>query len=330
MKIRIFTLILLIPVIFMAGCTKEPTSDCEVRNGRAIVYEYAYHNSRGDLIGSEIDKITVFVFDENDIFISRHTFSGSDLPSDYTVTLPLPTGNYTIISLGGSLESYTIGDKNNMSEGLIAEQSTLEDFRIALKSTPQTDGPSVGEKPSPLFYSKDEISIENKKQEIFRIGFMKNSSTVLFRIVEKFRDNTRSPLADAMPYTLYCLGKQNLLNYENKIPNAEASEMKYIPYSVNKAENTYEARVDMMRLIAGNPVNVTLRHTETGRLLVDENLLSFIFASESPYFTQSDMDKEDLFTIDFEIDKNPAGIDATITIKIAGWPIAIVIPDFRS
>lgn len=328
MKIRIFTLILLIPAIFMAGCTKEPTSDCEVNGGCAIAYEYAYHNGMGDLIGSEIDRITVFVFDENDIFISRHTFSGNDLPSNYTVTLPLPAGNYTIISLGGSMEAYIIGDKNNMSAGLIAKQSTLEDFRIALKSTPQIDGPSLGEKPSALFYSKDEISIENNKQEVFRIGFMKNSSTVLFRIVEKFHDNARSLLANAMPYTLYCLGKQNLLNHENEIPNAESSEMKYIPYSVNKEGNTYETRVDMMRLITGNPVNIILRHTETGRLLVDENLLSFIFAKESPYLTQSDMDKEDLFVVDFEIDNKPANTEMAITIKIAGWPIAIVIPDF--
>lgn len=329
-----FSFVLLSSSILLNSCVKERTSNCG-NSGCQVTYKYTYHNGEGDLIGSEIDKITVFVFDENEVFLDRFTFTSKDFPSNYAVKIPLPAGNYKLISIGGSLNSYIIGDKNGMTKGLTAGESLLEDFRIILKHSYPVTGPITGlpfaETPSELFYSKDYISVDDSKPLSYNIEFIKNNSTVLFRIVEKFYDNIkRTNTRVDMPYTLYCTGKSNLLDCENNIPAAETTEIKYIPYSIMEQGNTYEARIDNMRLIAGQPVNVFLQFEANGKMLVNEDLMSFIFAKNSPYLTQSDLDKEDFFIIDLEIDKHPENSDVTITIKINGWTVSIVKPEFKS
>lgn len=318
-------------VVFMTGCVRDKASECNPID-LLLTYEYTYHNvEAGDLIGSEVDKITVFVFDENDIFLSRHTYSGATLPSDYTIKLPLPAGNYSLLSLGGSLDSYLVGGKADIPAGLIVGETILNDFRVVLKHANQITGPPLGVTPSSLFYSLDEVSVENRKQPAQRVGLMKNSSTVVFRIVEKFRTDTKSETASvAMPYTLYCAGTNNILNAENIIPTAEASEMRYNPYSVTEEGNTYDVQMGMMRLIAGYPVDVVMRHAETGKLLIDEDLISLIFAKNSPFLTPSDLDREDMFIIEFEIDNDPDGAGLTITIKVNGWVVSIVEPEFQA
>ena len=326
---------LLLPALagtaLLTGCIKDDSSDCHP--GLELAYAYTLNNEGVDRIATEVDRITVFVFDEDGIYLDRYPFSEEEFKSkNHTVALPLQAGDYTVISLGGNLEnSYSIGGKNNISAGLVPGKTRLEDFRVSLKCSHPLTGRPIGNNPASLFYSKSEVTAHVSKVNTYGVGLMKNTSTVLFRITEKYRENngqTHPRTKAASPYTLYCMGINNLLDHQNNIPAEEAPEMQYNPHSISQHGNTYEKAVNMMRLIAGTPVNVTLQHTGTGKNLVNENLLSLILAHKSKYSTQTDLDKEDLFTIDFEVNENPANPDVSVTVKVNGWTVTIVRPEF--
>ena len=90
---------LLLPALagaaLLTGCIQDETSDCHP--GLEIAYAYTLNNEGVDRIGSEVDRITVFVFDENGLYLDRYPFSEEEFKSkNHTVSLPLPAGNYKI------------------------------------------------------------------------------------------------------------------------------------------------------------------------------------------------------------------------------------------
>lgn len=308
----------------MGGCIREDLSMCNP--GVVVQFEYTLHNYEGDLFGSEVDGMTIYVFDENGVYLKSHV---PEVYGQNNTTVISLKGNteYTLVAWGGDMSAYTVGEKNangSVSSGLKTGETRLENFVVALKEASQ----GIASAPTPLFYGKSTVTPASSGDPVTtKISLVKDTSVIRFVITDVTETEEGSSITAAELYEIYCTGENTVLNFENNIA-AGAPQMKYIPSETASEGKVYEAEIDMMRLLQGDDTLTALvRDAVTGVDYLNRNLVELL--QEKPaYKTQAGLDKEDMFLIEMDIDRNhPGGDDGIyVVIKINGWVINPIKP----
>ncbi|MGL4806097.1 MAG: FimB/Mfa2 family fimbrial subunit, partial [Bacteroidales bacterium] len=109
-------------ILMMPGCTKEDMTDCF--SGLRLRFNFTLHNNGGSLFGEEVNRVRVYLFDEQEILqlyvlddsrtieysyvengrlktISKPNLAGK-LPEDYIMELNVAPGRYKVVAWGGS------------------------------------------------------------------------------------------------------------------------------------------------------------------------------------------------------------------------------------
>jgi Protein of unknown function (DUF1812). len=308
----------------MAGCDlsddlRKPEATAE------LTFEYTHNNSGNDLFAQQVKKVTALVFDSKGKYVASFTGAGSELASPgYRMKLGLPEGSYTVQVWGGTLETYLLGtyDKGvgNIQEGLVAGSSMEENLRVSTKKS--GDGPEgipTAMPPVDLFYGKTRIVVNAYKPATAKVSLMKNSSTLRF-IIKKKDTGTRRAADGNETYEVVCTGNNTVLDANNGM-SAQAVTMRYLPSDYGNNGSVSEASVRMNRLFVGKEVNALVRDKESGKVLLDCDLVAMILDTEK-YNNQQDIDREDLFEIEIMIDE----YDMNVTVKVNGWNIVNIDP----
>ena len=165
-----FSLILLILATMMGSCTKEDTSDCF--SGLRLKFDFTLHNNGGNKFGDEVNKVRVYMFDEQGILqlkaiddtrtltysylldgqvktIRKPNPVGA-LPNDYVMHLDISPGKYKVVAWGGSTlsnESMFFDAHMNdpvthdYQEGVTLGVTNMENFRLFMKYNYAADLP---------------------------------------------------------------------------------------------------------------------------------------------------------------------------------------------
>lgn len=306
---KILLLSALSGMILASGCIKDDLDSCPP--GVELSFEYVLNNEETDLFAAQVNKVTVYAFDQAGLYLGTFTESGSSLAQPgYKLTLPLEPGKYTLLTLGGPLTGYTIAP---LAEG----QTSIDDFLVLLNQV----SPGVGTSPSELFYAKNTVDVLPQKKTQVKASLLKNTSRVVFRIREDGVEN--SPVEHQ--YELFLTGTNNQIDKDNDIP-ADAPELRYNSQPFTVSGNVYETHVDLMRLVLGNPVYISLMHPGFDGPILSADLLELLKARG--YLTQIALDKEDLFIIEIIIPAPGPGPDPdpklTVTVKVNGWTVIVV------
>lgn len=161
-KKHFLSLILFVLVTLVSGCTKENTDDCF--SGLRLKFSFTLHNNGGSLFGGEVNRIRVYLFDEQGVLqlyalddsktieysymqngqlrtVTKANLVGA-LPEDYMMQLDVAPGKYKVVAWGGSAKetesTFFHAHMNNpmthdYSEGVIIGQTRMEDFRMFIK-----------------------------------------------------------------------------------------------------------------------------------------------------------------------------------------------------
>lgn len=315
---------LVITVLMTGGCIKEDLSMCNP--GVSVQFEYTLHNYGGDLFGSEVDNVTIYVFDEDDTYLMSHTPEKYGEDNSTIISLK---GNkkYTLVAWGGDMSAYTAGERNasgGVSAGLKKGETALENFVVALKEGSQ----GTASTPTPLFYGKTVVTPDVSGDPVTaKISLIKDSSVIKFIVTDVTEESTASARSAAGLYEIYCIGENTVLDSGNNIADG-APRLKYTPSRTASEGKVYEAEIDMIRLLQGDDTLMSVvKDTETDVYYLNRNLVELL--QEKPaYKTQAGLDKEDLFVIEMDINRNhPGGDGIYIVIKINGWVINPVNPE---
>lgn len=342
---------LLLPVIgltllLFAGCIREDRDDCSVRAG--ITFEYVLNDQNEDLFGNEVNKVTVYAFNEKGLFHREFSESGPALAAaGYTMYVDIEQGDYTLLVWGGPMNTYEIGywdgSQNKFVKGLTKDKTNIDDFRIMLKEAGTRAELPNAMVAADLFYGKAGVTASIVGYTNVKITLIKNSSTVRFRITDISEERDPEMNTDEWPYDIDLYGRNTMLNSENNIPDESAPqspELRYIAASQPRqtGELTWEVDYSMMRLMTSNhPVWMEIIDNYTGLSLLPPDqgeLIGLIKAARTApggphiYVTQEDFDREDLFEIELQVDRYPPGTgkELVVTIKINGWGIVDLKP----
>lgn len=294
------------------------------RQALTVHFEYTMHNHGGDRFSQDVNKMTVYAFDENGIFIDEFTEEGAVLHADDSMVLPLEGGNtYTVAMLGGTMQNYKLVRKlpsgSYEDGGPIKGVTHYSEVYVIIDSY-EENGVEVAKEPTPLWYNMiKDIVTDARSSTTVTSSLKKNTSTVSIRVEEEGgNSDTRSELTYEASITAY-----NSFDYNNMIPS-DSRQLKYVPVQPERSETHYVADIRLMRLRIAKPFSLDIFDPESD-FSIHENLVELIM--ENPkYKNQNDLDREDRFEILVKVKRDTGEIIVGVEIYVNGWKIEHIDP----
>lgn len=303
----------LLPV-FACGCIREDLSECDP--GVLLKYDYSLNPEYSNLFGEEVDKVTVFVFDDKGLYYDCFTDEGKHLANDWEMRLPLPPGDYTTVTWGGTLGSYRIGQAE--ADGSLSELSKgvtdIDNFILSAEK----DGQPLT-KLDKLYHGKAKVTSVYQPKDAVVVPLM-HDTHILTVTVE---DPGISVSSIGAPYEVSLAGANGRYLADNSF-GKEAYTMTYLPYEVHTEPGKAVSELDILRLYVGRPAHLGVKDRQ-GRVVFDGDLVDVIMAT-GHYATQEDLDRERRFDIVIRTGTGPGG-ESGITVSVNGWVAVFVIPE---
>lgn len=323
------TSLLLFSALFLfASCIKDDLDeDCRIR----VHFDYSHNMTSVNLFGEQVDKVTLYVFDENGTYMHEITEQGDHITNDYVMMVPLYNDKYQFVTFAQSTK--VTGDRANFTfPTLIPNKSKLSDLEAAIqrqasKFDGQLNNLLVGYHPTIHIDYNENTSIEMKTKKI--------TNTVRVTLVDKGRE----PI-DTFPYAIRIEDKQGngIVGYDFKLrPDAALT---YLPYYTGKSKEGEEAQLgkddDPARAFVSSMSLSQMEESHTMQLIIlsdtGEEVKAFnLFELIQMLKEQEDvavnwsfqefMDREDLFEFTFYVNE---GNWLSTVIIINDWVLNLI------
>lgn len=328
--------IIYLAIVILTSCKKTPIDDRF--QGVRLKYRYVLNNQNADLFESEVHRITAYVFDQDSLFYGSYSGGGEWLNSSFVMDVPLEVGKYTVVAWGGERDwTYSIGEitdpnLHTFRPTLIKGETTLSNFRLKLNNYKEgmLNQLYLTEKPTDLYYGiLNNVEINPLSSAVIKnIDLIKNTNkiTVVVEGLENLpvhkKINQNEEDDQKVLLDVYCIAKNGLYKYDNKIA-ATARQIVYMtPQSIVR-KSTLSVELTILRLIVGESPRLVVFDPNSNETLVDNNIIDQILKSPQ-YNSQVDIDKEDDYEFKIALDRN-----LEIKTYINGWEIIDVSPEVK-
>ena len=319
MKYSIKTMLLTTALLCgFSSCIKEDRSECNP--GALLKFDYSLNPDYTNLFGNEVDKVTVYVFDENGLYYDRFSDEGKHLTNDWEMLLPLPPGNYTTVTWGGPLGTmYRIGETNADETAFQSELKKGVTHISNFMLTAENNGQPLVELDD-LYHGKADVTsvFQPTSEDAVTVDLMKNTKHLTVTVKDQRVGKDKADAASA-PYEVYCTGANARYLADNSF-GKKAETITNRPYNTYTTPGNAVSELDLMRLLIGRPFRLVVKNQE-GKTVFDKDLVETMQAT-GHYNTQEDFDREMRYDVVISMDG-----DTDITITINGWEVVYIIPD---
>ena len=330
----IFAALLALPVcVATTGCNlvNEDLPECD--KGVRLRFVYDYNMEFANAFPSQVDCLTLLIYDEANNFVTSRTASAPEISSEgYRMTIDLPAGKYHFVAYGGmdcpkSSFHFTESTRSEYAD-------SLPNLQVAMNSDCITS--PVGTELHNLFYGDLNLEVPPAALD-YTEGTVK-----MMRDTNDIKILLQQVNGEAVPDSLfdYSITADNtLLNYQND-PVA-VGDTKFRPWTrgqISVGENEYGsetimafAQFSLSRIMADSTTELTitnLKNQEVLRVPLTKYLLALRNEAEkyrilSP---QEYLDRENYWDMIFFLDSNWRW--ATVKIIVNGYVVRINDIDF--
>lgn len=311
---RLLLYLLVINLCFVQGCIKDDTSGCEL--GVNIRYVYTKNPSGTNQFGSAVNKIVLYIFDKDNLYVGNVVVQGSPLTNDYIQNVSLPQeGVYSFVAwcAGSGSGDYEIVQKtaNGFDKNFIVGTTKLSDMRMRVLEA--KNGVLDTEINDLFFGTQHNVEVVQGSQEVLiEIDLIKNTNTINLSMSGFTPSQTTFEASTHYDVTIATLG--GVYNFDNTVDKLSSSLYTYKQYHFQVDGQTLTHSLKTLRLLTWREMMLSITETQTGtEVLSPTNVVSMIMQNPA-YATQDDLDIEDTFNIFIKKD-----VDVTITVN--GWEI---------
>lgn len=278
-----------------------------------IGFGYDYNMMYTDAFGTEVKKLDVYVFDEDDRFVMRYADEApAFFGDDYRIRCDLPAGKYRIVTWAGRYaRSYEFAE----------EVTSPQELTVRMK---RNTGGTQDEELDALWHGEAEMVIEENKYGITEVGLAKVTNK--FRIVVQGADGV--PLKDENISCSITAGNGFAAHDNSLLPD---ETVVYRPYfsswqDLGEGGTVSEAvamELNTMRLMedAGMTLNI---FCDDGEQIADINLIKYLLLTKMEGYdmtAQEYLDRQDEYVMIFFLQEDSTGKYFVAEIKINDWII---------
>lgn len=299
----------------------------ECHQGLQLRFVYDYNMEFADAFYSQVDCLTVLLYNEAGEFVTSRT-EDSDILSNpsYRMTFDgLPGGRYTVVAYGGMA-----CDKSSfhfLQEP--AEGSQLRDNRVEINSDCLTS--PVGTELHPLFYGiLENFDVPADWHRYAEQTVYMKKDTNNLRIV--MQQANGEPL-DEKTFDFALTDDNLLMNWDNQvIPASPYTFMPWTRGNVNlgqlpdgRTSTVCFAEFSFPRLVTDNRPHLVINRHSDGRNIVDIDLLPYLMVAKSEHYHDMDpqefLDRKSEWDLIFLLDRNMQWVE--LQIKVNQWTVRI-------
>lgn len=316
---RISAYITIAWLFLLSGCIKESAPNCE----RALLlrFKYTLNDQYANLFDSEVDRITVYLFDNAGKYFGSFSEQGEKLTNDYVMRIPLPEGLYKVVAYGGDFTTYSVGELDNQTNTLNTTLNKgvtdISDFRMELNNRRDGDGVLYPLTTPDDLYAGAVADVKSapNNTKITDVELIKDTKKIKVKIT------SANPIAEQ--FEVYITSQNGRYRSNNGI-DTDLGTFKYLPISTTANLNKMEADLKIMRLILEEPSMLVIRNSQSSEIIYNENMIDRILQTEM-YVSQEDFDREDEFVFEINLPSQDLGVG--ILVSINGWKINYVTPN---
>ena len=302
---------LIIVVLIATSCINNEKHDC----GNKVSVEFTYKLYTDDMKHTEafhdsVNQVTLFVFDENGLFVMQKSEQGSALlDSKYRMIIPeLPGDKYQFIVWGG------ISKASFSATHLTVGVSSITDLKVALCKLKDCVS---NEDLTGLFYGSYQFDNDiKKKNETITIPLILNTNRFKIFLISYGDD-----IIDSSDYSFQIVDKNTAFNFKNEL-SAEL-EVTYKPYTqgVTTLQELGEVHEDLnsvvfahlstSKLFANHSASAQLRiyDNKADSILLELPLIKLILLMKRDKFgdsmsDQTYLDRIHSYSLSFILEKN--------------------------
>ncbi|GEM_PF-1348932 len=296
-------------VMILHGCVADDLSDC----GISIQFSYKKNVEGIDKFSTDVQRITLFVFDSNGLYVGEFSDEGDVLKSsNYRMNVGLKSGSYKLVAWGNLCDDYELPT--------FTKETNIEDVRLSLRSQDNI----VNEHPTHLFYGETDVEFDSETigRKYVELDMMKNTNTIIVRTKElpinsEYSDK-RMRKSETPEYECLITSKNKTYKFDNSIIGDD--RLTYIPASsASVEEQTLKSDFVIMRELNDGTTEsrIIIRDFSTKssepKELLNESLIPFLI----PASVTGDLDIDS----DFELDVVLQYGNGTVTIIINGYVV---------
>ncbi|MBC5622122.1 MULTISPECIES: FimB/Mfa2 family fimbrial subunit [Butyricimonas] len=299
-------ILVIIPGIFHScDSIREDLKECRL----LVRFKYDYNMLSTDAFHTQVDKVDLYVFDEEGKFLFMQSEEGTPLTTgDYRMELFLPIGQYKLLAWAGVHDSYEV---TNLEPGV----STFTEIELKLKREASL---VVNKQVEPLWYGEladvDFTGIENTSTTI---NLIKNTNTIRFVF-----ENLGTSNFDVNDYTYELSESNGYMGHDNALKPDDV--LSYQPYHINQSSATTGViELNTMRLMTDRLNNFTVKDKNTGATLFNVDLTDFFLLlrheeHKNKWGDQEYLDRKDAYDVVFYL-SGSTNAWLSISVIINGW-----------
>lgn len=269
---------------------REDLPECRLR----VRFKYDYHMLSVDAFHEKVEKVTLYVFDQEGKFMFMRSEEGDALATGYySMELELPVGRYKMMAWA------TARDDNSYDiTAHVPGRTSIEDMELRLL---RDDSPVIDREIDDLWYGEIlDVHFTGTADQMETINLIKNTNKVRF----VFMGNNNMPI-DLDDYTCEIVENNGYLAYDNSLLADET--LSYRPYyTEQRNESTAVVEMNTMRLMARGDARFTVTKKSALRAaqpVLDINLIDYLVLTRlqehAHWDEQEYLDREDAYRILF-------------------------------
>lgn len=299
--------------------------------GVKLRFIYDYNMEFANAFHSQVDCLTVLVYDEHGSFIMQRTVTNPDELADenWRMTLDLPEGSYKVVAYGGMACS----DSSFEFVNPVAEGSSLQQLGAVLKSSKLT-APQGTELHS-LFYGAVDVEVAQSSTDYasYTLPMIKDTNNLRIMLQQLSGEPVNND-----DFVFEIVDDNTLMGWDNAvIPSATTV---YSPWTQGQAiagimakageVKVAYAEFSVPRLVTSNTPRLRITLRADGSEVINIPLINYLSLLKSEHYStmsaQEYLDRESRWTMMFFLDSSNKWVNTQIVIN--DWIVRINDVDF--
>lgn len=293
-------------------------------SGFSVQFVYTYNMMNVDAFAEEVNNVTLFIFDENGLFVKKQYEEGEALKKEgYRMLVDLEPGTYQLVTWAGMNEKYF------ECPDLVPGESVIEDLKV---KTVRLDDQTEREKMDALWHSYSEDVVVKKDVYTHHVASLVKNTNKLRVILQ----NTQGKSLRTSEFDFTITADNGYMNYDNNLlPDPEIT---YLPYVLEDQVIGEEpdglpltaavAEMNTMRLMENEDYRLLITRKNDRKIILNVNLNSYLLLTkmeEHDMSPQEYLDRQDEYTIIFFLTPSDTaeGGYVCLTVSINGWTIRL-------